>query len=69
VITAITIKCDWHGCKATLNYQCGKVATDLKGWKREDYSLHSLHLCPDHRRHSWFEVKQQPPELPIHSTP
>jgi hypothetical protein len=69
MVIAITVKCDWAGCKATLTYECERKAPDLKGWKRETYDLHSMHLCPAHRRNNWFKVKEQTAHLEHHSTP
>jgi hypothetical protein len=57
MVTALTIKCDWPGCKATLTIPCEHDAAEHRAWKQETYGLFSLHLCPEHRRHNWFQVR------------
>ncbi len=59
MITALTLKFDWPGCEATITIPCQHDAAERKGWKQETYSLFSLHLCIDHRRHSWDQVRVQ----------
>jgi hypothetical protein len=59
MVTALTIKCDWRGCKATITVPCRHDAATERGWKQESYGLFSLHLCPEHRRHNWFKVREQ----------
>jgi hypothetical protein len=44
-------------------------AAERHGWKQENYGLFSHHLCPEHRRHNWFQVREQPSDTPLHSTP
>jgi hypothetical protein len=57
MVTALTIKCDWRGCSATLTIPCQHDASQRQGWKLENYGLFSLHFCLEHRRHTWDEVR------------
>jgi hypothetical protein len=59
MVTALTIKCDWRDCKATITIPCQHDAAQHAAWKQESYGLFSMHLCPEHRRHSWDEVRVQ----------
>jgi hypothetical protein len=59
MVVGLTIKCDWRGCKATIDVPCRHDAIEAAGWKQENYGLFSLHLCPEHRRHNWFKVREQ----------
>jgi hypothetical protein len=55
----LTIKCNLHGCKATITVPHGHDAAERHGWKQEAYGLFSHRLCPEHRRKTWFQVREQ----------
>jgi hypothetical protein len=65
MVTALTVKCDWRGCKATVTVPLAHDALQHVGWRQENYGLFALHLC----RHSWFAVRQQTAQQPAPSTP
>ena len=58
MVIGMTIRCDWPGCKATIEVANQATAIDDRGWKAETVmSLFSMHLCPAHRRNNWHKVK------------
>ena len=58
MITRVTIRCDWPGCKAILEYECGPLHPTEAGWKTEKPdSAYSMHLCPAHNRKRWSDVR------------
>jgi len=67
MVVSLTIKCDWHGCRATVELPCHEAAEE-RGWKQESYGLFSLHLCPEHRRHNWLQVREQTEAIAAPST-
>jgi len=69
MLTSVTIKCDWHGCEATLTFAPRLPWPDPScGWKYESGGWYSLHLCPKHKRHDWHRVREQIPRLEAPST-
>jgi hypothetical protein len=38
MITSLTIKCDWQGCKATLTIGSAFQEWEQHGWKGENYA-------------------------------
>jgi hypothetical protein len=59
MIVSLTLKCDWAGCKATVTVPLRHDAAENVGWRQENYGLFSLHLCPEHRKHNSFKLKEQ----------
>jgi len=59
MVTELTVSCDWRECKASITVPCRHDALEAQGWKQESYSLFSMDLCPEHRRHNWFMVRGQ----------
>lgn len=58
MITRVTIRCDWPGCKAELEHKCGLLHPDEPGWKTENREhFYSLHLCPAHAQKSFSKVR------------
>ena len=69
MVTALTIRCDWPGCKATIEVANQANAVNDRGWKAEAMSLFSMHLCPEHRRNDWHKVKMKQGIAGAPSTP
>jgi len=63
MVIGLSIKCDWRGCKATINLPCEHDAGESQGWKQENYGLFGMHLCPEHRKDNWFKVREQPEKI------
>jgi len=57
VLTTFTIRCDWPGCTATLTAETPVAITKARWTKETDSLAYSLHLCPAHKRHDWFDVR------------
>jgi len=68
MVVSLTIKCDRQGCRATVDLPCRHDAAKEPGWKQETYELFSLHLCPEHRRNNWLQVREQTEAIDAPST-
>ena len=61
MITSLTIRCDWPGCRERLTFDFRTLRPEAPGWKTETGSAYSLHLCPAHCRKSWDAVRERRP--------
>ncbi|MCU0878610.1 MAG: hypothetical protein MUF06_12565, partial [Pirellulaceae bacterium] len=58
-IKALTILCDWPGCKSRLTYDFGILRPTAPGWKTGTDGVYSMHLCPDHNRKTFDKVREE----------
>src|SRR3712207_5876995 len=67
MVISLTLRCD-SGCPAATAIE-NRADAELHGWRVEWPGLYSLHLCPEHSRHSWHKVREQAGRIESPTTP
>ena len=56
MILSVKVVCDWPGCARSVTVPADASLQDRRWEARDDASLASEHLCPDHRHRTWYQL-------------